>query len=190
MTFQITLELGDAELDYFRSVMRRVSILNESRTPEDVALAATREVDRLRATARSPFIRKRIERVARLIAMLQDAEWQLPDFERRRVLGALAYVAEAHDLVPDNVPVLGLLDDAIMLELVLRDVQPEIDAYEDFDAYRQEQRAAMNAGRKEHDVSRQDWLDSRREALHERMSERRLRDLAWHGGEFDLITHF
>ena len=149
-----------------------------------------REVARLRATARSPFIRQRIERVARLIAMLQDAEWQLPDAERRRVLGALAYVAEARDLVPDNVPVLGLLDDAIMLELVLREVQPEIEAYEDFDGYRREQRADTAPGRKERDVSRQDWLDSRREALHERMRERRMRDLARHGGEFNLITHF
>lgn len=189
MTLKITLELSEEELDYFRSVMRRVGILNEKRTPEEIASAAMREVARLRATARSPFIRQRIERVARLVSMLQDAEWQLPDPERRRVLGALAYVADARDLVPDNVPVLGLLDDAIMLELVLREVQPEIEAHEEFETYRCRQRAAATGQRKPA-VSREDWLDSRREALHQRMRERRMRDLAQHGGEFELITHF
>ena len=55
-----------------------------------------------------------------LLAMLDDPEWQLPKLERGRVLDGLAYVADVEDLVPDNVPVLGLVDDAIMLELLLR----------------------------------------------------------------------
>ena len=66
--------------------------------------------------------------------MLEDGEWALPDDDRLRVLDALAYVADAHDLVPDSVPVLGLVDDAIMLELVLRELQHELDGYEEFDA--------------------------------------------------------
>jgi uncharacterized membrane protein YkvA (DUF1232 family) len=152
-----------------------------------VVEAARREVARLRSTARSPFIVERIDRVERLAAMIQDDEWQLPEEGRRRVLAALAYVGEAHDLVPDGVPVLGLLDDAIMLELLLRELQPELDSYSEFDAYRREQEPERRPD-DHHAVSRQDWLDSRREALHERVRERRERALEACGGTLGLIT--
>jgi uncharacterized membrane protein YkvA (DUF1232 family) len=117
MALSVTLEFSDSELDYFRSLMRRIRERNGHRTPDEIAGAAAAEVHRLQAVPRSPFVARRIDRVGRLIAMLQDPEWQLPEPERLRVLDGLAYVADAQDLVPDNVPLLGLVDDAIMLEL-------------------------------------------------------------------------
>lgn len=187
MPLTVTLELSAEELDHFRSVMERVRRQNAGRPAAETAAAAAREVARLRSTARSPFIARRIERVAHLVGMLDDPQWQLPDADRRRVLDGLAYVADAHDLVPDDVPVLGLLDDAIMLELVLRDLRHELEAYEEFDAYRREEGQRLPARAV---VSREDWLDARREALHVRMRERRDRDLSRHGGSFELITRF
>ncbi|HEX5649889.1 MAG TPA: YkvA family protein [Steroidobacteraceae bacterium] len=186
MPLDITLEISDADLDYFRSVMHRMHARGNGRSAQQTAEAAAREVGRLRSTAHSPFILRRLDRVGRLVAMLDDPEWQLPEPERRRVLEGLAYVADVHDLVPDDVPALGLLDDAIMLELVLRELQHELDAYDDFDAYR----AAETARRAGRTVSRADWLDAQREALHARMRDRRERDLARHGGSFEIITRF
>jgi uncharacterized membrane protein YkvA (DUF1232 family) len=190
MALTITLEISDDELDYFRSVMRRVRVAGHSRPAAAIVAAAAREVSRLRSTVRSPFIARRLARVERLIAMLDDPQWQLPEPERRRVLDGLAYVAEAHDLVPDNVPVLGLLDDAIMLEVVLRDLRHELDGYEEFEAYRRDRTGHVGRRPAEAGVSRQDWLDSRREALHTRIRERRERDLVLHGEPLGLITHF
>ena len=190
MPLVVTLEFSDAELDYFRSVMQRARSQQAARTPQAIAAAAAREVTRLRSTARSPFILRRIDRVARLVAMLEDPEWQLPELERTRVLEGLAYVAEAHDLVPDNVPVLGLLDDAVMLELVLRELQHELESYEEFDQFRLDEAARRDKPGVHRPVSRDEWLRSRREALHARMRERRERDLARDGAAFPLITRF
>jgi hypothetical protein len=39
-------------------------------------------------------------------------------------------------------------------------------------------------------VSREDWLESKRQALHARIRQRRELDLAEHGGAFALITRF
>jgi len=190
MTLTVTLEFSDAELDYFRSLMLRVHQHNERRAPEEIAVAARAEVARLRSVTRSPFVTHRIDRVGRLIAMIEDPQWALPEPERRRVLDALAYVANVHDLVPDNVPVLGLVDDAIMLELLLRELQHELDGYEEFDAYRREEIAHRDKPGTHRAVSRDDWLESRRAALHARIRERRERDLASRGGDFGLITRF
>ena len=186
MPLDITLEISDADLDYFRSAMHRMHARDSGRSAARTAAAAAREVGKLRSTAHSPFIRRRLDRVGRLGAMLDDPDWQLPEPERRRVLEGLAYVADAHDLVPDEVPALGLLDDAIVLELVLRELQHELDAYDDFDAYRAAEsgRAAVRT------VSRADWLDAQRESLHARMRERRERDFARYGGSYEIIKRF
>ena len=190
MTLTVTLEFSDAELEYFRSLMLRVRQNNERRAPAEIAAAARAEVARLRSVTRSPFVTHRIDRVGRLVAMLEDPEWALPEPERRRVLDALAYVANVHDLVPDNVPVLGLVDDAIMLELLLRELQHELDAYEEFDQYRRDEATRRDKPGVHRPVSREDWLASRREALHARIRERRDRDIARDGDAWQLITRF
>lgn len=189
MPLTVQLEFSDEELEYFCAMMQRARVLASERTPHEIATAARDEVDRMRSVARSPFITRRLARMDRLIAMLEDPEWQLPDTGRRRVLDALAYVAEADDLVPDNVPALGLVDDAIMLELVLRELQHELEGYEDFDEFRREEAARRARVGKHTAVSHGDWLDLQRQALHERIRERRERDLA-RGAGFQLITHF
>jgi uncharacterized membrane protein YkvA (DUF1232 family) len=190
MTLAVTLEFSDEELDYFRSRVRQVRDRNGHRQPHEITAAAVAEVERLRSTARSPFIRRRIARVASLAAMLDDPEWQLPELERGRVLDGLAYVADVEDLVPDNVPVLGLVDDAIMLELLLRELRHELEAYEEFDKYRRDEVSRRDKPGVHRPVSREDWLASRREALHARIRERRDRDLARDGDAYRLITRF
>ena len=54
----------------------------------------------------------------------------------RPVLAALAYVCDPEDIIPDDIPGIGLLDDAVMIELVFRELRHEIEAYEDFRRYR------------------------------------------------------
>jgi uncharacterized membrane protein YkvA (DUF1232 family) len=157
--------------------------------PHEIAAAARATVDKLHAGTPSPFVAKRLEKVHALIDMLEDAEWQLPEPERRRVLDGLAYVAEVDDLVPDDIPVLGLVDDAIILELVLRELQHELDGYHDFHEFRQHELARPGASAHP-PASREDWLDSKRRALHDRIRDRRQRELEQRGGDFPLITRF
>ena len=115
-------------------------------------------------------MRDRIDKLKRLIDMLSDLEWRLPHADAKRVLNALAYLAEPEDLIPDHIPGIGFLDDAIMIELVVRELRHEIEAYEDFCRYRQElQEEAGNRVA----VSRQEWLDARRDSLQSRMRRRR-----------------
>jgi len=70
--------------------------------------------------------------------------------------------------------VLGYLDDAIMIELSVRQLRPELDAYDEFCDFRQNQ--AQRRGLEPDKVGRADWLDARREELVDRMHRRRARE--------------
>ncbi|HNP64699.1 MAG TPA: YkvA family protein, partial [Woeseiaceae bacterium] len=96
----------------------------------------------------------------------------LPHQEATRVLNALAYFAEPEDLIPDSIPGLGFLDDAIMIELVVRELKHEVEAYDDFCAYRDKLKESQGTSAR---PSREGWLDSRRSELQKRMRRRRKR---------------
>ena len=109
-----------------------------------------------------------------LIAMVRDDGWALPDDVRQRVLSALVYFADPKDIIPDNVPVLGYFDDAIAIELCVRELRHEIDAYDEFCDFRQTE--ADRRGMEPAKVGRADWLASRRDELQDRMHRQRTRE--------------
>ncbi len=102
------------------------------------------------------FVRSRLASVENLVAMAADEGWALGAEDRSRVVAALTYFADPEDLIPDNIPVLGFLDDAIMIEVAERLLKPEIDAYADFCAYRKDEGAYRSADAGT--LSRDEWL--------------------------------
>ena len=163
MSLSVSFELDDDDLAHFRLIMREARRAAARMTPEDIVAAAEARLAGLQAEKSPGFIRDRIDRIRLLIRMLSDIEWRLPHLEATRVLNALAYFTEPDDLIPDHIPGLGYLDDAIMVELVMRELDHEIDAYREFCEFR-EQRG---------DKGRDEWLNEHRARLQARMRERR-----------------
>jgi uncharacterized membrane protein YkvA (DUF1232 family) len=112
------------------------------------------------------FVCERLVKLKELVEMLRDDEWRLDRRDRARILDALAYFADPDDLIPDRVPGLGYLDDAIMVELIAQELKHEIQAYEDFCEFRK--------GRPKADAA--DKLEARRQGLQQRMRRRRQRE--------------
>ena len=118
------------------------------------------------------FVSSRISSVENLIAMARDKGWGLADDDRNRIISALTYFADPEDLIPDNVPVLGFLDDAIMIEVV----QPRAAAGNRCVCrfLRLPQRTKPRVAAKTSDtLDRAEWLEGRRAELQARMRSRR-----------------
>ena len=143
--------------------------------PEEIVAAAEELLANIAPTGRPAFIAERLQKLRLLIDMLSDIEWRLPQREADRVLNALAYFAEPEDLIPDDIPGLGFLDDAIMIELICRELKHELEAYHDFCDFRE--RIRRESGPRTR-VSREDWLENRRKALQLRMRRRKRKDRA------------
>lgn len=171
MSLKVTIELSNTDLEHFRKVMRNARGVAQELGQGEVITSTEALLAKVQSEAAPDFILDRITRIKILIDMLRDEEWALPDEERARVLNALAYFAEPDDIIPDDVPGLGLLDDAIMVELVLRELRHEIEAYEDFCRAR-----TQRDEHSEDSASREEWLSARRQALQSRMRNRRRRE--------------
>jgi uncharacterized membrane protein YkvA (DUF1232 family) len=118
------------------------------------------------------FIGDRLSKLEIVINMVNDQEWQLSEEERNRVLGALVYFCDPEDLIPDHIPGLGFLDDAIYVEIVIRELAAEIESYEEFCEFRAAEEARRKARGEDPHVEREEWLADKRAALHARMRKR------------------
>lgn len=170
---RISFELDDNDLKHFRLIMNEARKAARRLAPEDIVAAAEDLLTEVPMSEAPGFIVERLERLRLLIQMLSDIEWRLPHQDAARVLNALAYFAEPEDLIPDHIPGLGFLDDAIMIELVVRELKHEMEAYQDFCDYRQRLSDSGDGS----GASREGWLDARRKELQARMHRRRGRGI-------------
>ena len=174
MSLSITIELSDTDLDHFQTVLKRTTDAAVGKSAAEITEAAMKLLGSAKTDNVPEFIASRLSKLKALIDMVHDEGWNMSAEDKARVLSALSYFAEEQDVIPDDVPVVGYLDDAIMIELCVRELKHELDAFIDFCDFRSNE--AANRGLDIATVGRQDWLDGRRLELHERMQRRRERD--------------
>lgn len=173
MSMRITFELSAEDLDHFRQVMRRAQDAAHETDAQKITDAAHRLLSEVEEAKAPHFVVERLEKLRVLIDMVHDAGWALPAEDRERVLSALAYFTNPDDLIPDEIPGLGFLDDAIMVELVVRELLPEIEAYGEFCRFRAVEADRRSIGPEE--VDREEWLVEKRKQIQSRMKSRRRR---------------
>lgn len=168
MPLKVTFDLGDADLLHLAEVAQERQ--SAARTqPMDRIVASAREVYLKGSRAQmADFVRERYSRLGSMLEMVDDADWKLSQEDSQRLLNALACFGE-----PASGASSALLDQAIMIELVSRDLHHDLEAYRDFCKFR----AAQMAKRHSPGADRDQWLSQRRETLQQRMHTRRKRDL-------------
>ena len=131
-TVRINFELGPKDIEYFKSRLSKARKNRALRDDDRVILAA--EALAVKALESDPptFVVSRMLTLQNMVAMLKDRDWNLENDDRDRVLEVLAYFADPNDIIPDELPGIGFLDDTIMVDLAAYDLAPELEAYAEF----------------------------------------------------------
>ena len=165
---KVSFELSPRDIRFFRDRLKQVRA-SDSSSNESVVIRGAVDLVKEAIAAKPPdFVVERIRKLEQLIEMLRDRDWRLEGADRARILDAIAYFVDPDDLIPDRIPGIGYLDDAIMVELVARELTHELEAYEDFCEYRARR---LKTGEP-------DRLEARRKALQARMRRRSRKERA------------
>ncbi len=184
MPIDISFTLNEQDLDYFRNLLRTAQQHAAGASEKEIIARAHSKLDNIVVDKLPQYFRDRMGDLETMLAMLGDPQWPLEPQERTDIVSALAYLYDDADAIADDIPVLGMLDDAIVIELVLREMRHEIAAYNEFCLSRSiTQRLAGG------EISEEEFLAEKRHELFERMRSRMDRHHRSHG-ESGRLTGF
>lgn len=174
MSVDITITLSDEDLAKFQeSIDKGQLAIENAEESKRIEAKAAEMIEQARAVDLPPFISDRVLKLQILLNMIRDEEWQLSEEESNSILSALYYFVDPEDVIPDHIPGIGFLDDAIYAEIVIQELRMEIRMYQEFCQFRiAEENRRRNKGQDPH-VGREDWIADKRALLHSRMRERR-----------------
>lgn len=132
MPLKVTFTLSDKDLRHFRRHMKEARSTASEMGEDSIIRAAEGLLEEVHSVDLPDFIADRLERLEQLIDIVRDERWDLPQADRDRVLAGLAYFTDPDDMIPDSIPGIGYLDDAIMVELIVRELRHDLEGYEDF----------------------------------------------------------
>lgn len=158
---KIAFTLDESDLGYFRALYRKARRSASSKDPATVVRTVRGLVERVRTAKRvPPVVREAIETLQDLIEMLEDKDYGVPKRVANDVVAALSYFADPTDLVPDQIPGLGFLDDAIMIKLLEQEFHAELWGYRKFRKFRS-------------GAEQRPWTSVAKERLPKRLAEER-----------------
>lgn len=174
MPLDITFTLSDRDLDRFKTIVQKArSETTTNQSQADVERAAYKIVDVAMNSDLPDFIADRLLELKVLLDMLKDPDWGVSDNERESIMSAMAYFSDPIDLIPDHIPGIGFLDDAMFVEIIIRELSLELEAYNEFCEFRLAQEETLSAAGKDPSDNRDEWLGAKKDELHSRVKSAR-----------------
>jgi uncharacterized membrane protein YkvA (DUF1232 family) len=131
--FKVTFDLDEKDAAYFRDLYKQAKANAAKLDPETILKDARKLVETVRESAHAPqFVLDAIQTLEDMTQIILDEEYKAPQAVKNQVLAGLAYFANPEDLIPDHVPALGFLDDAIMVKFVEEEFKHELWGYRKF----------------------------------------------------------
>lgn len=132
--------IADHEIDrdalrHFNELLQYLQLPQAPLDADQVASAARELVDGIPYgdAPRPRCIQQRMRRAAAINLMLDDADWEIPDPAAVRAMWVVVdYLRGSVDLIPNRIPVVGRLDDAIVVEAAWPTLAMEVRNYLEF----------------------------------------------------------
>jgi hypothetical protein len=127
--------LSEAAIEEYNGILHAVND-DAPKVEADQVISLGRWLQSLPARTAQATVQERITRVEKLRRMLLDGDWNVTPAFDRRARQLIEYVGRADDLIHDETPIVGHLDDALLVELSWPALAGEAKDYSDYCQYR------------------------------------------------------
>lgn len=153
-----TVELSPAAIERFNHYLHELHP-DAPHVDADAIASVARWLQLQPRHRQQPLLDARLRRLEELRALRHDPDWTLEPAQAQRIDRLLAYADDKQDLIPDDLPLVGRLDDALLVELAWPMLAGDLEDYLDFCHYRNELARRGDT----RPVHQQDWLLARLE---------------------------
>jgi hypothetical protein len=157
-------ELEPQRLERFNQALRDLSPEAPAMTLDQIASAAHRALQRHSGGGTPPFVQSRMDALQRLEALAGDGGFEPSPELCRQVRVLQAYRIDDMDLIPDHIAIVGLLDDAVLVDVALQLLHDELADYEDFCRFRKVAAEFAGIDEGETGLTRGQWLEAIQQA--------------------------
>lgn len=174
MNDKVIFEMDEEDLQKMRTVFESAKKSGQTFEKDEVIVALNSLLEDVQKDEHVPkFILERLQKLELMVDIITDDEWNLPQEDVDHILETLVYFADTNDLIPDDVPGIGYIDDAIMVEIAMQKLRPEIESYNDFCEFRSTETQRLGAVGEAAMISREDWLKAKRSELQVQLRKKR-----------------
>ncbi|HVT31139.1 MAG TPA: hypothetical protein VHE32_00715 [Rhodanobacteraceae bacterium] len=182
-----SIQLSEDVVQRFNAL---AATLNEEMPPltMDQLAGVARRVLRVAATGgESPFIRSRLRRAEEMRALLADPGWSSSEDIGGRMHALIAYIDDPDGLFPDEVPVIGRLDDALLVDIAMDVLREDLEDYAEFRRFRHAEAARLGVTDDAIRIDRTQWQAERDAELRLEQQLRRVRASRFGGNAAERI---
>jgi len=152
--------MQEAGLGCFNRALGALSPESPAPTLDQMATAAQRALDRYPDGKQPAFVTSRLATLARLESLVADAGWNAEDNVRAQLQVLREYIADPKALIPSELPVVGRLDDAVLIDVVAQLLREDFAEYEDFCRFRQVAADFANMAIEDTGLTRAAWIEA------------------------------
>jgi len=174
-----SLDLRDDAMIRFNAIVQRLNPQHAPFSADQIAGAARRVLRAAMKGQESAFIKARMRRAGEMRSALKDKQWRIPEPLRGRMCEIIDYLDDKTSLIPNDVAVVGQLDDAILVDIAMDSVRGELEDYADFCRFRWSEAARLQITEVETD--REQWMAERQREKRLELQLRRVRGTNYAG---------
>jgi uncharacterized membrane protein YkvA (DUF1232 family) len=157
-------ELDGARLPLFNDAMRRMDPTATPLGTDQFATAARRVLERYPTGVTPAFVESRMRAWDHLKQLAADDDWHADADVLERTNALSEYINNPDDVLPDHLPSIGLLDDALLVDVALQNLRSELADYESFCHFRQVAADFAGIDVKDTGLGRKEWLEALQQA--------------------------
>ncbi len=127
MSTKYNIDITNEVTNHFNQVLKQYNSNNNT-----VKLQHVKKMLGQLKDSKEEYVLMHIEPLNQMLQIYSDNQWQMTQQTKNTIYAAFSYLLQEDDLIPDTIPVIGLLDDCIVIDIAINKIYQELTSFRDF----------------------------------------------------------